>query len=526
MMILSRARQACVVLWSSIERCNDGFCCSCNPTAPPTLITAELLTTEVKDPKLSPRAYQYLEERPTWLPEQGYILFVSRERFEALKDGRRFDDFCSQSVPEIPDGLKRRPMLCLYGAKKGEITHVARSEVRYSSESGRDRLDMWNHKKFPHPIRVSAIRKELAGTQAWRAHKALGGGHCSPSAFKAVMEALEKADPAVFKVTDGVIDRRRPARDPTPSRAKTNWAYQRDAVVTALEIAGLPKGLFSAPAQLPNGAAKTLKSVFDSDADMISVEDLLVFRDYDKADKDWQFVKDQPYPAKTFANGDTQLTIVLANKLELERQLGTDLIYVNETLNAVVFVQYKMFLGLEGEGGYRPDSQLDKEIARMDAAANALAEIEADESCEGYRFGPDPFFLKFCRKLLTHEDKGHVPGIYVPLSYWKRLVKTPEARGLKGGLVVYPETFGRRHFTPTAFIDMIGRGWAGTTVLQSKVIIPYLKEVMRGRKGVVLAVQSSRARSAVDDGDPDLIQPTFRPAKPRHPGRKRKVIQL
>lgn len=473
-----------------------------------------------------PRSFTYLEGRARWLAEQGYILFVNRERFQALEDGRRVTDLCSQSVAEIPKGARRQPMLCFYGANKGEITHVARSEVRYSSESGRDRLDMWNHKKLPRAIRVSAISKQLAGPQAWRARKALDGGLCSPSAFKAVMEALKKADPKAFKVADKLIDRRPPPADPTPTRARTNYAYQRDAVATALEIARLPKELFKAPAQLPEGGRKPVKSVFDSDKQMMSVEDLLVLRDYEVADQDWEFVKAQKYPARTFRNGETQLTIVLANKLELEKQLGTDLIYVNETLNAVVFVQYKMFLGRDGEGGYRPDGQLETEIARMDAAAKVLAETDVDESCDGYRFGKDPFFLKFCRKLLTHDDSGHVPGIYVPLSYWKRLIKSPEARGPKGGLVVYPETFGRRHFTPSAFVDMIGRGWAGTTALQSKVLIPYMSKIMRGQKGVVLAVESSRIRSEEDEREFDFIQPTVTPPRPRHPGRKRKVIQL
>ena len=54
-----------------------------------------------------------------------------------------------------------------------------------------------------------------------------------------------------------------------------------------------------------------------------------------------------------------------------------------------------------------------------------------------------------------------MPDIYVPLGYWKRLVKTPAAKGKRGGTVVYAETFGRRRFTPTHFIDMVGRGYDG-----------------------------------------------------------------
>lgn len=191
---------------------------------------------------------------------------------------------------------------------------------------------------------------------------------------------------------------------------------------------------------------------------------------------------------------------ILANKLPLERQLGVDLIYVNETLKSVVFVQYKMFSGTDGEDGYRPDGQLDKEIVRIDAAAARLSEIAPDESCSGYRFGTDPFFLKFCSKLVPPDAIGHVPGIYVPVSYWKRLIETPAAKGSRGGSVVYAETFGRRYFTPTHFIDMVGRGWVGTSALQTDFLAPYLKAALQGDKGLVLAVASSTGGSQDDEG--------------------------
>ena len=54
--------------------------------------------------------------------------------------------------------------------------------------------------------------------------------------------------------------------------------------------------------------------------------------------------------------------MVLANKLPLERQLGVDLIYVNETLRCVVFVQYKVMRGKDGAERYRPEGQLKEEI--------------------------------------------------------------------------------------------------------------------------------------------------------------------
>jgi hypothetical protein len=76
-----------------------------------------------------------------------------------------------------------------------------------------------------------------------------------------------------------------------------------------------------------------LRSIFDSEEDVTTVEDLVILQDLDEADEDWRFVKRQRYPAKTFTNGDTTLTIILANKQPLETQLGFDLIYVNRRLS-------------------------------------------------------------------------------------------------------------------------------------------------------------------------------------------------
>jgi len=457
------------------------------------------------------------------------VLTITTARLDELESDLSAQSTCSQAVPKIPAAMRRRWMLCFISTRKGYLTHVARSVVYYPAESGRDKLDLWNIMPFAQPVRVAAIKAKLKGKQAWRAKRALAGGHISAAALPLIMDALRQVDAGAYGIADGLADRRPPPPDPEPSSAKTNWAYQRDAAVTALEIARIPKDQLHVPPQLDGVAPAGLTSIFDSDADVTSVEDLVILQDLDEADEEWQFVKRQRYPAKTFTNGDTTLTIILANKQPLETQLGVDLIYVNETFKSVVFVQYKMFAGVDGEKGYRPDKQLKEEIARMDAAAAKLAAVAEDASCDGYRLGTDPFFLKFCSKLLSHDATGHVPGVYVPVSYWKRLVTTPTAKGKKGGTVVYRETFGRRHVTPTHFIDMVGRGWVGTSALQTDVLAPYLKAAIDGKRAVVLAVESTTTMPDDDDATGDAYDPPRRtapPPKPRHPGKKPKIIQI
>ncbi|WP_442753273.1 hypothetical protein ACNHKD_09660 [Methylocystis sp. JAN1] len=476
---------------------------------------------------MPPAGNQYLQAREPWVPEHGYVLAITPKRLEELESDLSAQSTCSQAVPKIPAAMRRRWMLCFISTKKGNLTHVARGVVYYPAESGRDKLDLWNVMPFEQPVRMAAIKAKLKGKQAWRAKRALGGGHISAAAFPLIMEALRQVEADAHGIAEGLIDRRPPPPDPAPSPAKTNWAYQRDAVVTALEIARIPKEQLHIAPQIDGSAPAGLTSIFDGDTDVTTVEDLVILQDLDEADEDWQFVKRQRYPAKTFTNGDTTLTVILANKQPLETQLGVDLIYVNETFKSVVFVQYKMFAGVDGEEGYRPDKQLDEEIARMDAAAAKLAAVADDTSCDGYRLGTDPFFLKFCSKLLSHDAKGHVPGIYLPLSYWKRLVETPAANGKRGGKIVYAETFGRRHITPTHFIDMVGRGWVGTSALQTDVLVPYLKAAIDGKRGVVLAIETITTTSDDVDADEeghDYPRRMIPPPKLRYPGKKPKII--
>ena len=433
---------------------------------------------------------QYLVARGSWVPEIGYVLRTDAERKEALEDDLMTYSFCSHQVVKVTAAARRKPMLCFISFSRGLLTHFARSEVRYNAQSGWDRLDIWNLTELDQPIRVSALTAKLGSGRISRARATLkDGGSLPAKAFEQVMEALKKADAAAYKAADGLIDRSAAPPPQEPTAAQMNWAYQRDAAVTALDIAGIPRGQLGVAPQIDTGARAGTVSIFDDIGDMRTIEDVLVLRDLE-GEPDWDLLKKHRYPAKTFESGDTKLTVVLANKQELEITLGVDLIYVNETLNSVVFVQYKMFKGVDGEEGYRPDPQLNKEILRMDSAMNILEQVAADNSCDGYRLAADPFFFKFCTKLLEHDQEGHVPGYYIPLGYWKRLVLDSRVIGERGGILVKHDTLGR-YFTPTAFKDLVTRGWIGTSPSGTKIVVPAIKDAMAGKRSIVLAVQSA-----------------------------------
>jgi hypothetical protein len=431
-----------------------------------------------------------LNPHARWVPEIGYVLPSSAERKAALDRDHCIWGNCSELIPEVPKAHRRKPMLCFIGFSRGQLSHVARAEVRYKARSGNDKLDMWHVEKLPHPVSIAQLEEALDGKGAGAARRVLdSGGHLPPKALQSVIDALRRVDPEAFERVNSLINRHGASSDSLSEIARENLALQRDAVVTALDIAKIPREQFP-PLADPVGGRGGATSIFDGLTEVHGLEDILVMHDLGGA-ADWSPIRDHRYPAKTFTNGETVLTVVLANKLPLERQLGVDLVYVNETLRCVVFVQYKVMRGKDGEDGYRPDGQLKQEIARMDRVSAMLAGLPTDQAANSYRLGGEAFFLKFCKGILDERDSGMVPGHYLPLGFWKRLETDPRIRGERGGMKVTPKNL-PRWFTATEFKEMVAKAWIGTSGIAADAIVPLIREIMESGRTVALAIETRR----------------------------------
>ncbi|HVC35286.1 MAG TPA: hypothetical protein VNL16_17365, partial [Chloroflexota bacterium] len=113
-----------------------------------------------------------------------------------------------------------------------------------------------------------------------------------------------------------------------------------------------------------------------------------------------------------FEAGDDQLEVFTANREDLERVFGVDLIYLNLRRRSIVMVQYKMLEPLPRkerlvEGLFQPQTvkdeqewivaindQFKKELARMEAFDQPAGEVSGS-----YRMNPSPFFFKLVRRL-------------------------------------------------------------------------------------------------------------------------------
>jgi len=159
-----------------------------------------------------------------------------------------------------------------------------------------------------------------------------------------------------------------------------------------------------------------------------------------------------------------RLTVIMANRLPFEQQTGADLIYFNETYRNFVMVQYKAMEKRERKTEFRwqAQEQFSDEVGRMETLLEKLRKVPGGQDPDGYRFAYNPFFLKFCpRVLFNPDDRGLFKGIYVPLDLWKRANAASRFKGKRGGNVLTYENAGRR-INNSAFVTLVAGSWVGT----------------------------------------------------------------
>ncbi len=221
-----------------------------------------------------------------------------------------------------------------------------------------------------------------------------------------------------------------------------------------------------------------------------------------------------------FTSDDECLTILNCNRQPLERTLGVDLLYYNHRYDSFVLVQYKrMVAGADGQADYRPDSDRGhgNELRRMVEANKALTAVGGSDAdgILAFRLSRQPFFMKLCEsKARPALDDGMVPGMYVPLGLWRRVLSSESVRGPRGGVRITWETCKRR-LNNSEFTNLLRHGWIGSAAGTSKMLSQIVEEVLgRGRMLIFAATSAAPAskdlrrdemgRFAADD-DPDGV---------------------
>lgn len=436
----------------------------------------------------------------------GIVLKVGPQRRKQLLAALSIDDQIAEAVPEFKHS-RTAPLIVFMCFDDKHITHISQGRRGLKAGHMLSRLNMSNVVEMCPPISIARVL-ELIPSQIARYVKPRfsSGGLLSPKAFTSVVDAIRQIAESTRPLLDRFSETRRLAIERLGSPVKQALAYQKETVTTALAIADIdrdPLQTWSPPESLD---AST--SFLDGLETVRVREDPMVINDMAQI-PGFEHVRTMRYGAAVFKNDKTRLTVVLANRLPLEKQLGADLIYYNERFKSFIIVQYK---AMEKEGQdavYRlPNAQLAKEIERMDVVLAELRKCAPTSHRQGFRVTENPFFLKLCpRIVLNPDDKGLTPGMYIPLDYWRFLETDSDVIGKKGGRVITYENIGR-YFDNTSFIGLVSNAWIGTTEAQSLVLEDVIKAVIESGRTVTIAVKIPLNKTAsgdeeIDDDAPD-----------------------
>jgi hypothetical protein len=448
----------------------------------------------------------------------GYVLNVPSNRREVLlnevESGGSFYwsvPFVAEPVPNF-EHSRRAPLVVFASFEDGKIIHIADGKRGASAGTGLARLNMQDLKPLARPIAFDELKSGVPKRLQTHLERVLkGGGIFPPKTLGAFVDRIVELDASVGGRLARYSERRREALRRFEPRAKENLAFQKETLGIALEISGISKDELLAWQPVDSSQ----RSFLDGLPGAQVREDAMLLADFSTVPGFAAIGEVTHYGSKVFEkaeNPGVRLTVIMANRLPLEQQTGADLIYFNEAYRSFVMVQYKAMEKGKDQAEFRwqAGDQFVQEIARMDALFAELDKIQSGSDPDGYRFSDNPFFLKFCpRVVFNPDDKGLFKGIYLPLDLWKRADAAGRLKGSKGGNVLTYENVGRR-INNSEFVGLVSGSWVGTSIEQSAILGPLIRQVLASGKTVTFAIKhvvpredhvDDIAEDADDDGD-------------------------
>ena len=427
----------------------------------------------------------------------GYVLHVPPDRRELLLEEAEHGGSYYRSAPSVAEPVptfqhsRRAPLVVFASFEDGKVTHIADGKRGISAGTGLARLNMQDLKPLARPIGFDELQSGVPKRLQRHLERVLtGGGILPPKTLEAFVDRIVELDTSVSGRLARYSRRRREAWRRFESSATKNLAFQKETLGIALEISGISRDELL-EWQLVDGSQQ---SFLDGLPGAQVREDAMLLADFSTVPGFGTIDEVTHYGSKVFQNAEyppVRLTVIMANRLPLEQQTGADLIYFNEAYQSFVMVQYKaMEIGInQAEFRWQAGDQFAQEIERMDALLVELNKIQSGSDPDGYRFSENPFFLKFCpRVVFNPDDKGLFKGIYLPLDLWKRSNAAGRLKGSKGGSVLTFQNVGRR-INNSEFVGLVSGSWVGTSIEQSAMLRLLIREVLASGKTVTLAIE-------------------------------------
>jgi hypothetical protein len=262
-------------------------------------------------------------------------------------------------------------------------------------------------------------------------------------------------------------------------------ALEKDATATLLEIAKLKRRVLRRWRPGPT-AVPFLAGVPDRRVH----ERALIQHDADRF-SDWTDIPCRQLESKVFTDGQRHLFVINAHNKEVEDTLGVDLMYYHEERRAFVFVQYKkMRQDSEKQWFYRPDDNLDSQLARM-RAVDACFAPQADSD---YRLLATPCLVKLCEmQTLNVEQDQLLPGMYLPRLYFEKLLADRNRQRPTGATRIGYENVDP-YLTNTLFVRLVREGLIGSSGADHNDVAEQIRLSLDAGRSVVCGAHRGKRR--------------------------------
>lgn len=258
-------------------------------------------------------------------------------------------------------------------------------------------------------------------------------------------------------------------------------AHEKDAISLALRISGFSD--YDIPRWSQESDTAPFLRGYD---DVVLREDPMVIHD-SQVFGDWDKINQFVVGAAEFERAGHKLTIMNVNRHKIEETLGVDLLMYHHTYKSYVLVQYKRMTKDGKSLSYRPlDSSYSSEIQRMEEFQKQRQDIE-QFTPNDFRLNDDFFYFKLCPADIKEPlSTKMIPGMYLPLPYWKVLLSSDNTLGEKGGRKISYENVSRYINNPL-FTELMQNGWVGSQVPNTNNISKQIQQSITGGKSIVLA---------------------------------------
>jgi hypothetical protein len=310
------------------------------------------------------------------------------------------------------------------------------------------------------------------------------------NAFEAVLRVRY---PGLISLLDWLLALANPplldSRDP----ADRAWQEQRDATGCILRIADFPLASLAAWQRPSSRDAPYLAGLISQ-----PVEASLMDRDVRVAGSafgmisEWQFDDEVRCDINVLRDAKGRvLEVANVNATPVESRLGTDMIYYHHPTQSFVLVQYKR-LDPKKRSIY-VDKRLYSQLSRLEEVSK---QSKSPTRPSEWRLGSDACFLKLAywpENASERALRGLTPGMYLPLSYLRLLLKDDCTRGSQGRgqarILGYKQI--ERHMVNTQFVELVKNGLAGTVGITVRQLRDLVSRRISDGQSVVVATEDS-----------------------------------